>query len=93
MLFFLTFQGEEFRGENWMPNFSEFVAFSVFGLFLWTLAGLFYWNGVLVPRFRALTGRTEDAKGKRATPPPLPRLQSPPVDEASAVHDPIKESI
>ena len=50
--FFLTFQGEEFRGENWFPNFSEFVAFSIFGLFLWTLAALFYWNGVLVPRFR-----------------------------------------
>jgi ABC-type transport system involved in multi-copper enzyme maturation permease subunit len=88
VLFFLTFQGEEFRGESLMPNFSEFVAFSIFGLFLWTLAALFYWNGVLVPRFRALTGRTEDAKGKGEQPPPLPPPhQLAMADDASAVGD------
>ena len=44
---------------------AELLAFSIFGLFLWTLAGLFFWNGVLVPRFRALTGRAEGTDADR----------------------------
>ena len=76
VMFFLTFSGQEFRGEFGGRDMTELIAFSIFGLFLWTLAGLFFWNGVLVPRFRTLTGRTEGfragAERPPSGPPPLP---------------------
>jgi hypothetical protein len=57
---------------------TEFIAFSLFGLFLTALATLFFWNGVLVPKFRVMTGRDEaldsesQPRRRRATPPPIP---------------------
>lgn len=70
MLFLLTFSGEEMRPEFGDRVLVELIGFSIFGLFLWTLAALFFWNGVLIPRFRALTGRQDDAKGRPGEPPP-----------------------
>ena len=72
VLFFVTFFGGEFRTEFGDRFWVEMIAFSIFGLFLWTLAGLFYWNGVLVPRFRALTRRIDDVQPKGERPPPVP---------------------
>lgn len=65
VLFFLGFSGEELRSDGASRDMAELLAFSIFGLFLWTLAGLFFWNGVLVPRFRALTGRAEGTDADR----------------------------
>jgi ABC-type transport system involved in multi-copper enzyme maturation permease subunit len=65
VLFFLGFSGEELRTDGAGRDMAELLAFSIFGLFLWTLAGLFFWNGVLVPRFRALTGRAEGTDADR----------------------------
>ena len=73
----LSFYGEDLRYDLGDRTAIELIAFSIFGLFLWALAGLFFWNGVLVPRFRAFTGREEeqgiDAERTRPTqPPPVP---------------------
>ncbi len=87
MLFFLSFFGDELAAGTGETFWREMIGFSVFGLFLWTLAALFYWNGILVPRFRKITGRDqgEEVEGKagRAQPPPLP-VQDP-GDDTSAV--------
>ena len=88
VMFCLTFSGEEFRPEFGDRELAELIAFSVFGLFLWTLAGLFFWNGVLVPRFRALTGRTEAAR-RQKRPPPLPTPGEPAHANDSAVAAPL----
>lgn len=82
MLVFFSFEGEEFRADFGDRFMVEAIGFSIFGLFLWALAGLFYWNGVLVPRFRALTRRQEDALGRGEPPPPVPKVKS---DSDSAV--------
>ncbi|MCI0682621.1 MAG: ABC transporter permease subunit [Gemmataceae bacterium] len=65
VLFVLGFSGAELRADGVSRDMAELLAFSIFGLFLWTLAGLFFWNGVLVPRFRALTGRAEGTDAER----------------------------
>lgn len=65
VLFFLGFSGEELRSDGAGRDMAELLAFSIFGLFLWTLAALFFWNGVLVPRFRALTGRAQGTDADR----------------------------
>jgi ABC-type transport system involved in multi-copper enzyme maturation permease subunit len=79
VLFVLAFQGMEFRAEFGDARLmTEFIAFSMFGLFLTALATLFFWNGVLVPKFRVLTGRDEaldsesQPRGRRVKPPPIP---------------------
>jgi len=59
-LFVMAFQGEELRGNMDGSLWVELMAFSLFGLFLTSLASLFFWNGVLVPKFRVLTGRDEE---------------------------------
>lgn len=72
-LFFLTFAADDFRGESAGREMVEMIAFSIFGLFVWALAGLFFWNGVLVPRFRTLTRRDEETMARPERPPPLPQ--------------------
>jgi ABC-type transport system involved in multi-copper enzyme maturation permease subunit len=67
----LAFHGEELRHEFGSREIAEFIAFSLFGLFLWTLASLFLWNGLLVPKFRVLTGRDEELDNEA-----LPRWRS-----------------
>ncbi len=87
VMFCLTFSGEEFRPDFGGGDLAELIAFSVFGLFLWTLAALFFWNGVLVPRYRTLTRRIDDLLARPERPPPLPappRSDSPAASAAEA---------
>jgi ABC-type transport system involved in multi-copper enzyme maturation permease subunit len=89
----LAFHGEELRHEFGSREMAEFIAFSLFGLFLWTLASLFFWNGLLVPRFRVLTGRDDELDSEalpreRPIPPSL-RLHEPAAAVASALAQPV----
>ncbi|HWY88196.1 MAG TPA: hypothetical protein VNX28_15905, partial [Gemmataceae bacterium] len=85
-LFFFAFTREDFVHEwnsNWL---AEMIGFSILGTFIWGVAALILWTGLLSPRFRVYTGREEarfperdydpheedeETHGRRG-PPPLP---------------------
>jgi len=97
VLFFLSFQGMEFRADFGDARImTEFIAFSMFGLFLTALATLFFWNGVLVPKFRVLTGRDEaldsesQPRQRRATPPPIP-VEASGAEDGSGVRETVQQ--
>jgi len=70
VLGFLAFSGEDFRRDMGGNDVAEFIFFCLFGLFIWAVAGLVFWFGVLAPRFRVLTGRqgfrAPDRRGPRS---------------------------
>jgi ABC-type transport system involved in multi-copper enzyme maturation permease subunit len=77
----LAFQGEEFRE---MGNRNEpimFIAFSLFGLVIWSAAALGLWGGTCA-RFRAISGRMPFRR--RLAPPTLKPASSPASSTVSA---------
>jgi ABC-type transport system involved in multi-copper enzyme maturation permease subunit len=83
---FLAFSGQEFVWDGGVRNeLVEWLMFCLFGLFVWSVACVGFWAGILVPRFRALTNRGEPHGPEyRALPPrprPRPRPERPPLPQ------------
>jgi hypothetical protein len=61
---FFAFMSTDFnRGPNEM---AEMIGFGIVGTLLWAMAGFFLWFGVLTPKFRAMTRRTERFQAEAA---------------------------
>jgi hypothetical protein len=59
VLVFFSFSWDQFRVEHHDRWYWEVVGFSVLGLFLWSMACVILWFGVLAPMFRRITRREE----------------------------------
>ena len=70
----LAFSAEDFRMDFGRSEMAQLLFFCLFGVFLWAVAGLGFFFGVVNPRFRTLTGRqdfrTPEQAYRRRRPPP-----------------------
>jgi ABC-type transport system involved in multi-copper enzyme maturation permease subunit len=76
----LSYTGQDFREEFGAREIVELVFFCLFGLFIWAVAGLAFWFGVLSPRFRLVMGR----QGFRTPEGRPPRSRSRPIRTQAA---------
>jgi ABC-type transport system involved in multi-copper enzyme maturation permease subunit len=61
-MFFLSFSGEDFV---YLDSGGKYIAYTLFGVIAWAVAGNLFWFGVLSPTFRAMTNRDETARKLR----------------------------
>jgi ABC-type transport system involved in multi-copper enzyme maturation permease subunit len=79
----LAFSNEDFRMDFGRSEIAQMLFFSMFGVFLWAVAGLGFFFGVVNPRFRTLTGRQDFRtpeqvhRRARSRPPPEPYRPEP----------------
>jgi ABC-type transport system involved in multi-copper enzyme maturation permease subunit len=70
----LAFSGEDFRHDFGRSEFAQIIFFCMFGIFVWSVAGLGFFFGMVNPRFRTITGRqdfrTPEQVHRRTRPPP-----------------------
>ncbi|HMF16101.1 MAG TPA: ABC transporter permease subunit [Gemmataceae bacterium] len=72
----LAFSAEDFRMDFGRSEIAQMLFYSLFGVFLWAVAGLGFFFGVVNPRFRTLTGRQDFRtpeqvhRRSRSRPPP-----------------------